>query len=184
MLVDLGRNDLGRVCRPGTVRVTEFMHVRRYSHVMHLEAEVRGEVNPGVSALDVAMACFPAGTLSGSPKVRAMQIIDRLENTRRGPYGGVVGYFDLAGDADAAITIRSAVIKDGFAHVQAGAGIVADSVPHNENVETKNKAQAMITSIQRAAALRPVSGIVDSVTSMASARVEARSVDRAGKVED
>lgn len=155
MLVDLGRNDLGRVCKPGTVQVTEFMQVRRYSHVMHLEAEVRGEVKDGVSALDVTMACFPAGTLSGSPKVRAMQIIDRLETYRRGPYGGVVGYFDFAGDADAAITIRSAVIKEGKAYVQAGAGIVADSVPHSENVECQNKALAMITSVRRAAGLRP-----------------------------
>ena len=113
------------------------------------------EVKDGVSALDVTMACFPAGTLSGSPKVRAMQIIDRLETYRRGPYGGVVGYFDFAGDADAAITIRSAVIKEGKAYVQAGAGIVADSVPHSENVECQNKALAMITSVRRAAGLRP-----------------------------
>ncbi len=155
MLVDLGRNDLGRVCKPGTVQVTEFMQVRRYSHVMHLEAEVRGEVQDGVSALDVTMACFPAGTLSGSPKVRAMQIIDRLETYRRGPYGGVVGYFDFAGDADAAITIRSAIIKDGKAYVQAGAGVVADSVPHNENLECQDKAMAMIASVRRAAALQP-----------------------------
>ncbi|SER55353.1 anthranilate synthase component 1 [Propionibacterium cyclohexanicum] len=158
MLVDLGRNDLGRVCVPGTVTVTQFMHVGRYSHVMHLEAGVTGRVRPGVSALDVTMACFPAGTLSGAPKLRAMQIIDELELTGRGPYGGVVGYFDFAGNADAAITIRSALVKDGVAHVQAGAGIVADSVPARENEECHNKAAALITALRRAQAMRPVGG--------------------------
>lgn len=150
MLVDLGRNDLGRVCAPGTVAVTRFMHVGRYSHVMHLEASVTGAVRPGLSGLDVTMACFPAGTLSGAPKLRAMQIIDELEVARRGPYGGVVGYFDFAGNADAAITIRSALVKDGVAHVQAGAGIVADSVPDDEDAETRNKAAAMIAALGRA----------------------------------
>lgn len=152
MLVDLGRNDLGRVCVPGTVVVTEFRHVRRYSHVMHLEAQVTGRVQPEISAVDVVMACFPAGTLSGAPKVRAMQLIDELEEVRRGPYGGVVGYFDFAGNADVAITIRSAVIKDGIARVQAGAGIVADSDPAAENLECQTKARAMVTAISRAAA--------------------------------
>ena len=156
MLVDLGRNDLGRVCVPGTVAVTRFMHIGRYSHVMHLEASVTGVVEPRVSGLDVTMACFPAGTLSGAPKLRAMQIIDELEVTRRGPYGGVVGYFDFAGNADAAITIRSAVLKDGVAHVQAGAGIVADSVPDSEDAETRNKAAAMITALGRAEASVPL----------------------------
>ncbi|MFT8395789.1 anthranilate synthase component I [Propionibacterium sp.] len=156
MLVDLGRNDLGRVCVPGTVTVTQFMHVGRYSHVMHLEAGVTGEVTPGRTALDVTMACFPAGTLSGAPKLRAMQIIDDLEPVRRGPYGGVVGYFDFAGNADAAITIRTALVKDGVAHIQAGAGIVADSVPRNEDEEAHNKAAALITALGRAEAARPI----------------------------
>ncbi|BEH03543.1 anthranilate synthase component I [Brooklawnia propionicigenes] len=150
MLVDLGRNDLGRVCEPGTVEVTEFMQVHRYSHVMHLEASVSGRIKPGHSALDVTMSCFPAGTLSGAPKVRAMQIIDELETTRRGPYGGVVGYFDFAGDSDAAIAIRTAVISDGIAYVQAGAGIVADSVPDSEDRETQNKAAAVLGAVSRA----------------------------------
>ncbi len=156
MLVDLGRNDLGRVCEPGTVEVTEFMSVHRYSHVMHLEASVVGRVQPGRSALDVTMACFPAGTLSGAPKVRAMEIIDALEVSRRGPYGGVVGYFDFAGDSDAAIAIRTALLKDGIAYVQAGAGIVADSVPKNEDEETRDKAAAVLGSVARAAGLRRV----------------------------
>ncbi|CEI30988.1 anthranilate synthase component I [Propionibacterium freudenreichii] len=150
MLVDLGRNDLGRVCIPGTVTVTQFMHVGRYSYVMHLEAAVTGSVEPGLSALDVVMACFPAGTLSGAPKLRAMQIIDELESTARGPYGGVVGYFDFAGNADTAICIRTALVKDGVAHVSAGAGIVADSVPANENAESHNKAAAVLVALARA----------------------------------
>lgn len=156
MLVDLGRNDLGRVCEPGTVEVTEFMSVHRYSHVMHLEASVVGRVQPGRSALDVTMACFPAGTLSGAPKMRAMEIIDSLEVSRRGPYGGVVGYFDFAGDSDAAIAIRTALLKDGIAYVQAGAGIVADSVPKNEDEETRDKAAAVLGSVARAAGLQRV----------------------------
>lgn len=151
MLVDLGRNDLGRVCQPGTVEVTEFMKVGRYSHVMHLEATVEGEIAAGRSALDVTMACFPAGTLSGAPKVRAMEIIDELELSRRGVYGGVVGYFDFAGNADTAIGIRTALLKDGRAYVQAGAGIVADSVPDTENDETQHKARTVVNAIQRAA---------------------------------
>lgn len=150
MLVDLGRNDLGRVCEPGTVEVTEFMAVHRYSHVMHLEASVVGRVQPGRSALEVTMACFPAGTLSGAPKVRAMEIIDELEATRRGPYGGVVGYFDFTGDSDAAIAIRTAVLSKGTAYVQAGAGIVADSVPASEDQETQNKAAAVLRAVARA----------------------------------
>ena len=156
MLVDLGRNDLGRVCEPGTVQVTEFMQVRRYSHVMHLEASVTGRLADGCTALDATLACFPAGTLSGAPKVRAMQIIDELEMTRRGPYGGAVGYFDFAGNADAAITIRSAVIKDGWAHVQAGAGIVADSVPLSEDAECRNKAAAVLQALGQAEELHPL----------------------------
>ena len=150
MLVDLGRNDLGRVCLPGTVEVTEFMQVHRYSHVMHLEAEVTGQLAPGHSSLGALLACFPAGTLSGAPKVRAMQIIDRLEKTRRGVYGGVVGYFDFAGNAEAAIAIRTALVKDGTAYVQAGAGIVADSDPLTEDQECMHKAMAALTAVWRA----------------------------------
>jgi anthranilate synthase component 1 len=154
MLVDLGRNDLGRVCEPGTVEVTEFMKVRRYSHVMHLEAAVTGRLSAGRTALEATLACFPAGTLSGAPKVRAMEIIDELEASRRGVYGGVVGYFDFAGDSDMAIAIRTTVLKDGVAYVQAGAGIVADSVPASENAESENKAGAVIGAVRTANTLR------------------------------
>jgi anthranilate synthase component 1 len=150
MLVDLGRNDLGRVCTPGTVTVVEFMKVRRYSHIMHLEAAVTGRIAPGRSALDVTLSCFPAGTLSGAPKVRAMEIIDELEVSRRGLYGGVVGYLDFAGNSDMAIAIRTALLTRGRAYVQAGAGIVADSVPSSEELETQNKAAAVIRAVQAA----------------------------------
>lgn len=156
MLVDLGRNDLGRVCTPGTVEVTEFMKVARYSHVMHLEAAVVGELAADKQGLDAVLACFPAGTLSGAPKVRAMEIIDELEPTRRGLYGGVVGYFDFAGNADTAIAIRTAVIKDQVAHVQAGAGVVADSDPDSEDAESRNKAAAVIRAIQLASGRSPL----------------------------
>ena len=156
MLVDLGRNDLGRVCNPGTVRVVDFFTIERYSHVMHIVSTVTGQLAPGRTAFDALTACFPAGTLSGAPKPRAMQIIDELEPARRGIYGGVVGYLDFAGDADTAITIRTAVLTGGVAHVQAGAGIVADSVPANEDAECRNKAAAVITAVGAAASLRPV----------------------------
>lgn len=158
MLVDLGRNDLGRVCAPGTVEVVEFMKVRRYSHIMHLEAAVVGELSPGRSALDVTLSCFPAGTLSGAPKVRAMQIIDGLEVSRRGLYGGGVGYFDFAGNSDVAIAIRTAVLRNGVAHVQAGAGIVADSVPASEEQEVQHKAAAVLRAIEGAHRLRRLNG--------------------------
>lgn len=154
MLVDLGRNDLGRVCEPGSVTVVEFMKVRRYSHVMHLEAAVTGRLATERTALDATMSCFPAGTLTGAPKVRAMEIIDRLEVSRRGLYGGVVGYFDFAGDADTAIAIRTAVIRDQVAYVQAGAGVVADSVPASEDLESRNKAQAVIAAVVEASRLQ------------------------------
>jgi anthranilate synthase component 1 len=154
MLVDLGRNDLGRVCVPGTVRVLEFMRVRRYSHVMHLEAVVSGTLAEGQTALGATLACFPAGTLSGAPKVRAMEIIDRLEKTRRGLYGGAVGYFDFAGNADTAIAIRTALLKNGVAYVQSGAGIVADSVPATEDAEITNKAAAVVRAVQAANSVR------------------------------
>ncbi len=154
MLVDLGRNDLGRVCRPGTVEVVDFMSVRRYSHVMHLESTVVGELAPGRTAVDALLACFPAGTLSGAPKVRAMEIIERLEVARRGVYGGVVGYLDFAGDLDTAIAIRTAVIKDGHVWVQAGAGIVADSDPAAEDAECRAKAMAVLRGAAVAASMR------------------------------
>ncbi|WP_370585926.1 anthranilate synthase component I [Tessaracoccus sp. MC1756] len=153
MLVDLGRNDLGRICEAGSVTVHEFMNVRRYSHIMHLEAAVSGRVDAGRTALDATLACFPAGTLSGAPKVRAMEIIDRLEVSRRGLYGGVVGYFDFAGNSDVAIAIRTAVLADGVAYVQAGAGVVADSVPETEDAECSHKARAVIAAIGRAEAM-------------------------------
>jgi anthranilate synthase component 1 len=151
MLVDLGRNDLGRVCAPGTVRVKELMAVELYSHVMHIESTVTGELAAGRHAVDALRAAFPAGTLSGAPKVRAMEIIDELETTKRGPYGGAVGYLGFGGDLDTCITIRTLVCRDGAVHVQAGAGIVADSVPESEFAETQRKAQAMFRAIEVAA---------------------------------
>jgi anthranilate synthase component I len=155
MLVDLGRNDLGRVCEPGSVEVVDFMTVRRYSHVMHIESTVTGRLRPGRVAFDVLTACFPAGTLSGAPKPRAMEIIEELEPTRRGLYGGIVGYLDLAGDLDAAIAIRTAVLRNGVAHVQAGGGIVADSDPDAEEAESRNKAAAVLRAIAIAESMRP-----------------------------
>lgn len=154
MLVDLSRNDLQRVCLPGTVDVVDFMSVRHYSHVMHLESTVVGRIRPGCTAYDVLVATFPAGTLSGAPKPRAMALIDELEGHRRGVYGGVVGYLDFGGDLDMAIAIRTAVVKDGTAYVQAGAGIVADSVPHLEYDETVNKAAAALRAVAAANGLR------------------------------
>jgi anthranilate synthase component I len=155
MLVDLGRNDLGRVCRPGTVRVVEFGAVERYSHVMHIVSTVVGQVEADRTAVDVLAACFPAGTLSGAPKVRAMEIIDELEPVRRGIYGGGVGYLDFAGDLDMAIAIRTAVVRGGTAYVQAAAGIVADSDPVMEEAETRHKATAVLRAIAMAETLRP-----------------------------
>ncbi len=150
MLVDLGRNDIGRVARYGTVAVKDFMTVEAYSHVFHLVSEVTGTLRDGVSAMDVFRASFPAGTMTGAPKVRAMQIIDALEPERRGPYAGAVGWIGAGGDRmDLAITIRTCVIANGEANVQAGAGIVADSVPSLEWAETDNKARAMLTAIGR-----------------------------------
>lgn len=157
MLVDLGRNDLARICKPGSVVVHEFMNIHRYSHIMHLEAAVSGRIAEGHTALEATLACFPAGTLSGAPKVRAMEIIDELEVSRRGLYGGVVGYFDFAGNSDVAIAIRTAVLKDGVAHVQAGAGIVADSVPETEDAECSHKAAAVIAALGMAAGMKGVS---------------------------
>ncbi|MDQ1287271.1 MAG: anthranilate synthase component [Actinomycetota bacterium] len=154
MLVDLSRNDLARVCVAGSVDVVQFMEVERYSHVMHLVSTVEGDLAPGGTAFDVLRATFPAGTLSGAPKPRAMEIIDELEPVRRGLYGGVVGYFDVAGDLDMAIAIRTALLRDGTAYVQAGAGIVADSVPASEDAECRGKAAAVLRAVATAATLR------------------------------
>jgi anthranilate synthase component 1 len=154
MLVDLGRNDLGRVCAPGSVEVVDFMSVERYSHIMHIVSTVVGRLAEGRTAYDVLAATFPAGTLSGAPKPRAMEIIDDLEPVRRGIYGGAVGYLDFAGDLDTAIAIRTAVIRDGVAHVQAGGGLVADSVPETEDQECRNKAAAVLRAVAMAATMR------------------------------
>ena len=150
MLVDLGRNDLGRVCAPGSVNVVEFMQVERYSHVMHIVSTVVGELALDKSPVDALYSVFPAGTLSGAPKPRAMEIIEKLEPCRRGIYGGAIGYVDFSGNLDTCIAIRTAVIKDGRAIVQAGAGIVADSIPANENEECLNKAAAVLGAIAAA----------------------------------
>ena len=152
MLVDLGRNDIGRVCKYGTVSVDRLMVIERYSHVMHIVSNVVGTLQDGKDQFDVIRATFPAGTLSGAPKVRAMEIIDELEPTRRGPYGGAIGYFGFGGNMDMCITIRTMVLREGQAFVQAGAGIVADSVPECEYEETKNKAMALMRAIQHAEA--------------------------------
>ncbi len=150
MLVDLGRNDLGRVCEPGTVEVTDFMSIEKYSHVMHIVSTVTGDLDPHLSAFDLVAATFPAGTLSGAPKPMAMSIIEELEPSRRGVYGGCVGYFDFAGNTDTAIAIRTAVIKDGVAYVQAGAGVVADSVASMEDAECQAKAAAVLRAVAAA----------------------------------
>jgi anthranilate synthase component 1 len=150
MLVDLGRNDVGRVARAGSVAVDSLMHVERYSHVMHIVSNVTGQLDPTNTCYDVLRACFPAGTVSGAPKIRAMEIIDELEPTRRGPYAGAVGYFSFSGNMDMCINIRTVVIKKHQAFIQAGAGIVADSNPEYEYEETCNKARAMMKAIELA----------------------------------
>jgi anthranilate synthase component 1 len=150
MLVDLGRNDVGRVAEIGSVIVNEFGVVERYSHVMHIVSNVQGRLRPGLDWLDVLRAVFPAGTLSGAPKVRAMEIIDELEPVRRGPYGGCVGYVDYSGNMDTAIAIRTMLVKDDSIWLQAGAGIVADSDPEYEHQECVNKARALIEAIDLA----------------------------------
>jgi len=147
MLIDLGRNDVGRVAQTGSVKLTEKMIVERYSHVMHIVSNVTGQLKPGLDALDALAATFPAGTLSGAPKVRAMEIIDELEPVARGIYGGAVGYLGWDGNMDMAIAIRTAVIKDGQVHAQAGCGVVADSVPQSEWDETVNKARAVMRAV-------------------------------------
>lgn len=148
MLIDLARNDIGRIAQTGSVKVTEAFGIERYSHVMHIVSNVEGRLKPGLSALDVLRASFPAGTLSGAPKIRAMEIIDELEPTQRGIYGGAVGYLSFAGDMDVAIAIRTGVVKDGTLYVQAGAGIVADSVPELEWQETEAKARAVLRAAE------------------------------------
>ncbi|HVS74944.1 MAG TPA: anthranilate synthase component I [Candidatus Acidoferrales bacterium] len=150
MLVDLGRNDLGRVCEYGTVGVEKLMQVERYSHVMHLVSSLRGRLRPDVDCFDALMACFPAGTVSGAPKVRAMEIIEEMEKTRRGIYAGGILYLDFAGNLDSCIALRTMVMKNGVAHVQAGGGIVADSTPAGEYQETVNKSQALLTALEAA----------------------------------
>ena len=152
MLVDLGRNDAGRVSVPGTVRVDNLMSIERYSHVMHIVSNVVGRLRPGLDGLDALAACFPAGTVSGAPKIRAMEIIEELENVRRGPYAGAVGYLSFDGNLDSAITIRTCVIRNRRVYVQAGAGIVADSVPAREYEETCNKARALLKAVEMAEA--------------------------------
>ena len=156
MLVDLARNDLQKVCIPGTVEVTEFMQVERFSHIMHLVSSVEGDLTGDANSIDVFRATFPAGTLSGAPKPRALEIIDELEPAQRGVYGGVVGYFDFAGDADLAIAIRTATLVGGVAHVQAGAGLVADSDPAAEDQEAHNKAAAPLRAVAVANAMRRI----------------------------
>jgi anthranilate synthase component 1 len=150
MLVDLGRNDVGRVSEPGSVHVSELMVIERYSHVMHIVSNVRGRLSGDRDAYDVIRACFPAGTVSGAPKIRAMEIINELEPTRRGPYAGSVGYFGFSGNMDTCITIRTLVIKKGIAYIQAGGGVVADSDPTAEYQETVNKAKAMLRAVELA----------------------------------
>jgi anthranilate synthase component 1 len=150
MLVDLGRNDLGRICEPGSVEVIDFMHIERYSHVMHIVSTVKGTLAEKSNCVDALFAVFPAGTLSGAPKPRAMQIIEEHESTRRGLYGGAIGYIDFTGNIDTCIAIRTAVLYDGKAYVQAGAGIVADSDPESENQECRNKAAAVLGAVHAA----------------------------------
>jgi anthranilate synthase component 1 len=151
MLIDLGRNDVGRVAAVGSVELSDVMTIERYSHVMHLTSNVTGRLRPELSAFDALRACLPAGTVSGAPKIRAMQIIDELEPVRRGPYAGAVGYVDFAGSMDTCIALRTIVVKDGRAFVQSGAGIVADSVPASEFEETLNKARGLLVSIEMTA---------------------------------
>jgi len=150
MLVDLGRNDIGRVSQYGSVRVDEFMQVEKYSHVMHMVSNVTGRLRKGKDCLDALISCFPAGTLSGAPKIRAMEIIDELEGARRGPYGGALGYFSFSGNLDSCIIIRTMVVKNSYVYMQAGAGIVADSKPQKEYDETVNKAKALLEAVRSA----------------------------------
>jgi anthranilate synthase component 1 len=164
MLVDLGRNDIGRVSEPGTVEISELMEVERYSHVMHLVTHVQGKLRPDMSAVDALRACFPAGTVSGAPKIRAMEIIAEIEPEKRGPYAGAVGYFSFSGNMDMAIAIRTMVMTKGIAYTQAGGGIVYDSVPEREYEETMNKAQALLKAIRQAESSDLIPGRNHAVT--------------------
>jgi anthranilate synthase component 1 len=151
MLVDLGRNDLGRVCDYGTIKVEKLLTVERYSHVMHIVSSLRGRLREDVDCFDALMACFPAGTVSGAPKVRAMEIIEELERARRGIYAGGILYLDFAGNLDSCIALRTMVVKNGVAYVQAGGGIVADSTPEDEYQESVNKSKALLAALESAA---------------------------------
>ena len=155
MLVDLGRNDIGRVSELGSVQVTKFMEVERYSHVMHLVSHVSGKINNKLTCFDAIRACFPAGTVSGAPKVRAMEIIAELEPDNRGPYAGAVGYFGFSGNMDTAITIRTIVMQNGVAQIQTGGGVVFDSTPEGEFKETLHKAGALLAAIKQAEHIQP-----------------------------
>jgi anthranilate synthase component 1 len=150
MLVDLGRNDIGRVSEPGSVEVSDLMEVEKYSHVMHLVTHVQGKLRQDMTPFDALRACFPAGTVSGAPKIRAMQIIAELEPEKRGIYAGAVGYFSFTGNMDMAIAIRTIIMKNGVAYVQTGCGVVYDSVPQREYEETQNKARGMLKAIEQA----------------------------------
>jgi anthranilate synthase component 1 len=154
MLVDLGRNDIGKVSKYGTVKVNNLMHVEKYSHVMHIVTNVIGELREDKTPFDALMSVLPAGTVSGAPKVRAMEIIDELENVKRGPYAGAIGYLSFNGNLDSCITIRTMVIKNNKAYIQAGAGIVADSVPEMEYEETINKAKALLKALEEVGGIR------------------------------
>ncbi|MCW9707218.1 anthranilate synthase component I [Fodinibius salsisoli] len=154
MLVDLGRNDLSRVCQPGTVKPVREQVIERYSHVMHIVSDVKGKLADDKVSVDALMQCFPAGTVSGAPKIRAMEIIDELEPTKRGPYAGAVGYFDFSGNMDTCIVIRTMLVTDSKVYIQAGAGIVADSDPQKEYIETKNKAGALVEALSVALSIR------------------------------
>jgi anthranilate synthase component 1 len=154
MLVDLGRNDVGRVCQVGSIKLGELASLTRYTHVMHLSTEISGRLRNGKTAFDAFKSCFPRGTVSGAPKVRAMQLLSKLEPEQRGIYSGVVGYFDFKGNTDGAIAIRSALIKDGVAHINAGAGIVLDSDPLAEYEETRNKAKSVVKAVVAANLMR------------------------------
>lgn len=162
MLVDLGRNDVGRVCQPGTVSVPRLMAIERYSHVMHIVSHVTGTLRDDLRAVDALRACFPAGTLTGAPKIRAMELIAELESDRRGPYGGAIGFFNRDGDLETAITIRTMVLKEGVAYVQAGGGVVADSDPATEYQETLNKAGAVVAAIAAAEKMEAAAAAVKS----------------------
>src|SRR5699024_10045554 len=163
MLVDLGRNDLGKVCAPGSVRTVDLFTIERYSHVMHLVSTVSGELADDSTALDAVLGCFPAGTLTGAPKVHAMRLLEELEPTRRALYGGVVGYHDFAGDADTAIAVLTPLLRDGVAYVQAGGGVVADSDADDEDTEALNKARTVLSAVAAAQTMTPVEsgGVAD-----------------------